>query len=350
MKTMKKNRLTRRSFIEKSAVTTGMAAFGTLGIQGSSFAQQPGQEKLPREVWIASVSQVKLYADTPAMMTRNIIDRLDESLVYQPDIVSLPETFLTYHVNQKYTLNEKVALYLKASEQFSDFSKKNNCYMVCPAITSENGKIYNAAVIFNRQGEKIGEYRKIHLTEGEISDGLTPGPLQPPVFKTDFGIIGVQICFDVLYDDGWKKLREQGAEIVFFPSAFGAGIKVNTKAWQNKYVVVSSIKSEGSKICDISGDVISKTGRWNKNLVCAPVNLEKAFLHLWPYVEHFEEIRQKYGRKVRITIYHDEEWAIIESLSPDVYVKDILNEFDMKTHEELTSSAEIAQIKARNSL
>lgn len=347
MKKMGKNRLTRRSFIEKSAVTAGIAAFGTLGIQGSSFAQQPGQEKLPREVWVASVSQMNLSANTPAMMAQNILDILDESLVYQPDIVCLPETFLTYHVNQEYTLNEKVALSLKALDQFSDFSKKNSCYMVCPVCTSENGKIYNSAVIFNRQGENIGEYRKIHLTEGEISKGISPGPLQPPVFKTDFGIIGVQICFDIEWNDGWKKLREQGAEIVFWPSAFAGGQKVNTKAWQNKYVVVSSTRKNTSKICDISGDVISETGIWNKNLVCAPVNLEKAFLHLWPYVKHFKEIRKKYGRKVRITIYHEEEWAIFESLSPDIYVKDILNEFDMKTHEELTSSAEIAQNKAR---
>jgi predicted amidohydrolase len=93
----------------------------------------------------------------------------------------------------------------------------------------------------------MGEYHKIHLTEGEISMGLTPGSLSPPVFHTDFGIIGVQICFDLLWDDGWKKLKDKGAEIVFLPSAFAGGQMVNAKAWQHKYVVVSSTRKHTSK-------------------------------------------------------------------------------------------------------
>jgi len=122
---------------------------------------------------------------------------------------------------------------------------------------------------------------------------------------------------------------------------------INTKAWQHKYVVVSSTNKHTSKICDINGEEIAKTGIWNANLCCASVNLEKAFLHLWPYVNRFPEIISKYGRDVRITMFHEEEWAIIESLSPNVRVCDILKEYELKTHEELTKSSETIQNKAR---
>ena len=159
--------------------------------------------------------------------------------------------------------------------------------------------------------------------------------------------MGIQICFDVEWDDGWRKLREQGAEIVFWPSAFAGGQALNFKAIQHKYVVASSTRKNTAKLCDITGEEITKTGIWDRNIYCGAVNLEKAFLHTWPYVNRFDEVREKYGRKVRITNYHEEEWSIIESLSPDIRIADILQEFELETYEKLIEDSEMAQIKAR---
>ncbi len=223
---------------------------------------------------------------------------------------------------------------------------KNRCYVVCSIYTKENSHYYNSAIIIDRDGKSVGEYRKIRPTEGEIEGGITPGPLEPPVFKTDFGVIGVQICFDIEWPDGWKRLRESGAEIVFWPSAFAGGKAVNTIAWRNKYCVVSSTRKDTTKICDVSGEEIAWTGRWD-DWICAPVNLEKAFLHTWPYVRRFNDIRAKYGQKIQIKTFHEEEWSIIESRSPDVKVADVLKEFEIKTYEELIGSSELMQEKHR---
>ncbi len=75
-----------------------------------------------------------------------------------------------------------------------------------------------------------------------------------------------------------------------------------------------------------------------------------AFLHTWPAVQRFDEIQKKYGRNIRITNFHEEEWTVIESLSPDLNVRDVLKEFGLKTHEELTAATEILQRKSRESL
>lgn len=345
---MKSNSISRRNFIGTTATTTGLAALGAVGISNRSYAHDnPDSGKLPREVWIATVSQMGLRAENPEQMCRLILRILEKVLIYQPDIVCLPEGFASSLVEQKNELAEKVEISAMVLNLFSAFSKQNRCYLICPVYTSERGKTYNSAVVFNRLGETMGEYRKIHPTEGEIMAGISPGPTKPPVFKTDFGIIGVQICFDSQWDDGWKALRQQGAEIVFWSSAYSGGQVINAKAWQNKYVVVSSTRKNTSKICDIAGDVVAQTGIWDNNLICAPVNLEKAFLHSWPSVNRFDEIRAKYGKKIKITNHHEEEWSIIESLSPDILVKDILKEFDLKTHEQQTNDAEIAQNNAR---
>jgi len=85
---------------------------------------------------------------------------------------------------------------------------------------------------------------------------------------------------------------------------------------------------------------------WDVNLICAPVNLEKTFLHAWPSGQRFAEIKAKYGRKVKITTYSEEQWSIIESLSPDVRVKDILSEFNLRSFEQQMHDSEIKRMKA----
>jgi predicted amidohydrolase len=344
---MKNKDFSRRNFLKKSALTTGFAAAGSYGIAHDLSISEEKRGKLPREVWIAGISQMDLYTKTPQLMLEELVHITKKALVYQPDVICLPEVFPTSNVDQKLTLSEKLEASRTALEQFSSMAKENDCHVICPVFTTENGKAYNAAVVLDRKGDSIGEYRKMHLTVGEIDNGLTPGPLDPPVFQTDFGKIGIQICFDIMWDDGWTKLEKQGAEIVFWPSAYGGGEVINTKAHQHRYVVVTSTRKNTSKICDVTGEVVTQTGIWDKNYYCAPVNLEKAFLHTWPFVNRFDEIRKKYGRKVRITTFHEEEWSVIESLSPDVMVSDILKEFDLKTYNQLTHEAEIAQIKAR---
>jgi len=344
----KSNSISRRSFVEKSAATTGLMTFVALGGSSSAAANDlTSRGKLPREVWIATVSQMGLKAEHPSQMTDIILKILEEAIVFQPDIVCLPEVFATSFIKPIKTLAEKVEQSLLVTQRFSSFAKQNKCYVVCPVYTTQNDNIYNSAVVINRLGEQIGEYHKIHPTEDEIEAGITPGTLQAPVFKTDFGIIGIQICFDILWDDGWKALREQGAEIIFWPSAYAGGQVVNSKAWQNKCVVVSSTRKNTTKICDIAGNVVAQTGIWDNNLICAPVNLEKAFLHSWPYSQRFNEIRKKYGRKIRITNHHEEEWSILESLSPELFVKDILKEYNLKTYEQHTLDAERAQVEHR---
>lgn len=345
---MNDNNFSRRNFLKTSAITSGLAAVSPSAFAGTQPVQEPSTGQLPREVWITSVSLSGLRTETPGIMVDEIIRVLNDHVPnYQPDIICLPETFATSHLPKTTPWNEKLGICEKVLQQFSNLAKQYKCYLICPVYTSENGKNYNSAVVFDRDGSKMGEYRKIYLTDYEIESGLTPGPLNPPVFQTEFGKIGIQICFDIEWKDGWEKLRKQGAEIVFWPSAFTGGQLVNTKAWENKYVVVSSPWYNPSKICDISGTVVSDTGMWDKNLVCAPVNLEKAFIHHYPFNRHFDDIRKKYGRKVGITTFLAEDWSIIESLSPEIFVADILKEFNIPTHEQYIQESEAVQIKAR---
>ena len=101
------------------------------------------------------------------------------------------------------------------------------------------------------------------------------------------------------------------------------------------------------KICDLTGDAIAATSRWQRNWICAPVNLEKAFIPVWPAVSKFPEIQEKYGRKIRIDICAEEEWATIESMDPSVRVRNVLKEYDLKDHHESMLDHASAQKRSR---
>jgi predicted amidohydrolase len=338
------NNLTRRDFVKN--VSIGTAGAGLTGFSSQESIRSTASSRLPREVWIATITQLNIGGKDVKESINSALKQMEKALPFSPDIFCLPEAFHVAAIPEG-----RPSLDITSENgsgniigPFQNFARTNKCYVICPVYTAENGKYYNAAVIIDRKGNKIGEYRKVRLTTGECQR-LTPGPRDVPVFRTDFGIIGVQICFDVEWSDGWHQLGEKGAEIVFWPSAFAGGKMVNTYAWKNHYVVVSSTRKNTSKICDITGDEIATSGNYNPWGVCAPVNLEKAFLHSWPFVRNFPDIEKKYGRKVRIYTLHEEEFSIIESLSPDIKVADILKEFNLKTHREHLKEAEAVQDK-----
>lgn len=339
----------RRNFIKKSAL--GVGAVTAMSNPSTGFAQgqdKKKQKKLPREVWIATVSQHELFAESSREMITKVLNIMDEIVPLKPDIICLPEVFPFSNIPKRPPLVESADKPVgPVIQPFAEFARKHNCYVICSTYTIEAGKYYNAAVLIDRQGNPMGEYRKIFPTEGEIERGISPGPIDPPVFETDFGKIGMQICFDSQWIDGWRKLQRSEAEIVFWPSAYSGGEKLNAFAGLFNYHVVSSTRKDASKIIDLTGKEIASTGRWEPNWICAGINLEKEVIPSWPYYIHFKNIEARYGRNVKITTLHDQEISIIESLSPDLKIADILLEFKIKTRKEYLQSAESVQEKAR---
>jgi len=350
----KREQFARRKFLQSTSmglslgVWAGAHSTASAAPSATRARPRPREKPLPREVWVATISQNGMQARSYEEMIKKMLGRMQELISYEPDIICLPEVFPFANLPSGRPPVSQVAEVPigDISQPFAEFARKHNCNIVCPTYTKEDGHYYNSAVLIDRQGKPLGEYRKIHPTVGEMNNGISPGPLMPPVFKTDFGIVGVQICFDIEWNDGWQRLRQAGAEVVFWPSAFAGGMAVNAKAWQNKFVVVSSTRKDTSKICDISGKVVASTGRWN-NWICAPVNLEKTFLHTWPFCQRFDEVQAKYGRRLRITTFHEEEWTIIESCSADVRVADVLKEFEFQAYEDFIQAADAMQRKHR---
>jgi len=346
------NPISRRRFLRNSAV--GIGSFG-IGMSHSSKLitapgissnpSFPGEKISPREVCVLNVTKVGIDGDTSEKIVEKMLERLEIISSYNPDIICLPEAFAgtrgSVPLSQRAeTISGPIV------NAFVSFAKQHRCYIICPLHIKRDGKIYNTAVLIDRDGKIVGQYDKIHPTEGECDIGITPGKFPSPVFKTDFGVIGIQICFDVNWIEEWKNLKEQGAEIVFWPSAYPGGRMLSGLAWLFQYYVVGCSRINPALIFDLSGDLIAESGRWDY-WAYANLNMEKVLCEVDFNARKVKNIRGKYGRKVYIKFYHNEDWLTIESRSLDLTIKQIIDEFDLLTHWDYIKRAEKYQNKFR---
>jgi len=210
-------------------------------------------------------------------------------------------------------------------------------------------------VLIDRQGNIAGAYHKAHPVDSETQngEGIIPGPVRPPVFETDFGKIGMQICFDANWFNSWDYLKEDGAEIVFFSSAFSGGRIISFHAWKNNYYVVSST-AEDARIIDITGMDIDSSS-FQLGYTWATLNLEKVYVPTFPGKYRIPDIQEKYGDRIKIRMFRDigggsdagAGHITIESLDPDLFVRDVLQEFEIPVHREELKKSELIQAKYR---
>ena len=144
-------------------------------------------------------------------------------------------------------------------------------------------KTYDTAVLIDRRGNIAGKYRKTHLPLAEVEDGETAGN-EYPVFDTDFGRIGILICWDFFFPEAMRIMRLKGAEVVFLPIAGDPGarhwdIVSRARALDNGVYVVASV-SDGadSRIINPDGEVVANT---TDGLATADLDLSKESRLWW---------------------------------------------------------------------
>ncbi|WP_264031937.1 nitrilase-related carbon-nitrogen hydrolase [Cellulosimicrobium sp. SH8] len=113
-------------------------------------------------------------------------------------------------------------------ERFSALAAELGTVVVLPVYEEEQpGVLYNTAAVIDADGRYVGKYRKTHIPHVRgfwEKFYFRPGNLGYPVFDTAVGRVGVYICYDRHFPEGWRALGLNGAEIVLNPSATSRGL------------------------------------------------------------------------------------------------------------------------------
>ncbi len=114
------------------------------------------------------------------------------------------------------------------TQRFQSIAKELGMVLVLPMYEVEQaGVYYNTAAVIDADGTYLGKYRKHHIPQVKgfwEKFYFRPGNLGYPVFDTAVGKVGVYICYDRHFPEGWRALGLNGAEIVFNPSATSRGL------------------------------------------------------------------------------------------------------------------------------
>lgn len=156
-----------------------------------------------------------------AQNLQNGVSLVKEAAAEHADIIVFPELCFTGY--QLQMLGERVH---SLSDQWNgeiedtlkNAARDANLNIITGLCENINGTYYNTACLYNRQGERSGCHRK-NFAFGAERDFFSNGQdLQ--VFDTDFGRIGILICYDIGFPETARQLSLAGAEILFFPSAW----------------------------------------------------------------------------------------------------------------------------------
>lgn len=243
-----------------------------------------------------------------------------------PDFVILPEMFCCPYQTENFPIYaEKEGG--PVWQQLSGYAKQYGIYLIGGSMPEKDaeGNVYNTSYIFDREGKQIGKHRKVHLFDIDIkggqtfkeSDTLTAGD-SDTVFDTEFGKIGVMLCFDIRFPELSRMMVNDGAKVIFVPAAFNMTtgpahweLSFRTRALDNQIYMVGCAPAR-----DVSAGYIS----WGHSIVTDPWGRVTGMLDENEGIL-LAELDMDYEEQVR------EELPLLKSRRKDIYqlAKNLIN-------------------------
>jgi len=174
----------------------------------------------------------------------------------------------------------------KLTDQIAAIAKKYNMYVISPIYELAGEKVYNTAVIFDRQGQIIGKHRKTILPVMET--WLVSTGDEYEVYHTDFGVIAVATCWEISYPEIATIYALEGADIIFHPTmapdnkpgeSLSTASMFITRAKDNGvYIAPVVLGSDGNGILDFNGNVVAEAVGKKDDVIIAEIDFSKEII------------------------------------------------------------------------
>lgn len=172
-----------------------------------------------------------LATDNKEANVREAEAKVREAAAAGARVVALPEVFNWRGAKDEEKKNAE-ALSGPTAEGMARLARELGIYLLAGSILEEiprAGKCYNTSLFFGPDGTVLARYRKIHLFDVAIEGGVTALESETreygdeiAVAETEFGRMGLTICYDLRFPELYRALVKKGAEIIFVPAAFTA--------------------------------------------------------------------------------------------------------------------------------
>jgi predicted amidohydrolase len=165
-----------------------------------------------------------------------------------------------------------------------DTARKHGIYLIGGSIPELAGpdedkkggsRVYNTSFVFSPSGEMIAKHRKVHLFDVDIENGIRFKESEffsagsgPTLFDTEFGKMGLAICFDLRFPEMFRIMAEEGAEIIFLPASFNMTtgpvhfeLLIKSRALDNQFYLAANASARNKETSYLS---------WGHSCVATP--------------------------------------------------------------------------------
>lgn len=153
--------------------------------------------------------------------------KLREAAAAGADFAVLPEMFCCPYQNDCFRpYGEELGGPIQ--QALSALAAELGIYIIGGSLPElEGDRVYNTSFVYGRDGRQLARHRKAHLFDIDVaggqrfkeSDTLSPGS-EITTFQTEFGVMGLCICFDFRFEELARRMCLRGARCIFVPAAF----------------------------------------------------------------------------------------------------------------------------------
>ncbi len=279
--------------------------------------QQPGQ-KIGRPVRIVSLS----FNGKKLEEIAKVVDREGAK---GADLIILPETWRGQKDSPE-TLEGPTVTAMAA------LAKKHSTYLVCPIDRRDGTRRLNTAVLIDRAGKISGVYDKVYpyWSEYDLKPPVEPGR-EARVFQTDFGKLGLAICFDVNFPEVWQRLADQGAELVVWPSAYSAGTSLEAHALNHHFYIVTSTLTCDCLVYDITGEELLYEKSNDLNVSRITLDLDRGIYHQNFNIEKRDKLLREHGQEVKQAKWlNREQWFVLQATRAGVSARALARQYGLE--------------------
>lgn len=170
-----------------------------------------------------NIALIQSYIEVgdPAANQKRIFDHMEKAMAAdpKPDILVLPEMWNTgYALDRIQEIADKEGR--ETRENLSSFARKHRVQIIGGSIAEKmDEQIYNTMYIFNRQGEQVAKYSKMHLFRLMDEEKHLQAGDEAVTFELEEGLIaGASICYDIRFPELSRTLALAGAKVLFVPA------------------------------------------------------------------------------------------------------------------------------------
>ena len=150
-----------------------------------------------------------------------------------------------------------------------------------------------------------------------------------PVFDTEFGRVGMAICFDLNFWDVGEGLAAGGAEIIAFPSQYRGGQQLISWGYRLGCYMISATPDEHSRIVDPLGRILADSSAHGR-IITQRVNLDCLVAHIDYNLPRVARAQRKYGAGLEVVVASPEGLYLLINHDAQTTIRQIAREFEIE--------------------